>query len=86
MKKLDTYKSLCALYYELDKPEANPDALQFYLNYVQHAKGAILEPMCGTGRYLIPFIEQGFPVEGCDASFEMLSFLYRKAKQKNITL
>ena len=49
--QLDTYLSLCSQYYELDKPDAPHDALEFYLKYVKNTDGPILEPMCGTGRF-----------------------------------
>jgi hypothetical protein len=48
------YKILCTEYYELDKPNAPEDALQWYLIYAEEANGLILELMCWTGRLLIP--------------------------------
>ena len=51
--QLETYLNLCTEYYDLDKPEAPTDALQFYLKYADEAHGPILEPMCGTGRFLV---------------------------------
>ncbi len=32
------YKNLCTQFYELDKPEAPPDAIQYYLNEAAKAK------------------------------------------------
>lgn len=40
--------------------------------------------MCGTGRFLLPFLEEGFDVRGFDASDHMLSALYAKASAKNL--
>jgi SAM-dependent methyltransferase len=48
------------------------------------ANGPILEPMCGTGRFLLPLIEEGFDVYGFDASDHMLGFLHGRAKAKNL--
>jgi hypothetical protein len=48
------YKILGTKYYELDKPNAPEDALQWYLIYAKEANGLILELMCWTGRFLIP--------------------------------
>ena len=59
-KKSVPYKNLCTEYYELDKPHASEDALQCYLKYADEAKGSILEPMCGTGNFLIPLLEKGY--------------------------
>lgn len=67
------YGELCAEFYDLDKPEAPPDALEYYLGQAALAPGPILEPMCGTGRYLLPLLAAGHDVEGCDASQHMLN-------------
>lgn len=83
-KTLDTYLSLCTEVYDLSKPEAPEDAYAFYLEYAKAANGPILEPMCGTGRFLIPLLEEGFDIYGFDASEHMLSKLHEKAKAKKI--
>lgn len=84
MKKLDTYLSLCAEVYDLSKPNPPKDAYAFYRHYADAAKGPILEPMCGTGRFLLPLLEEGFNVHGFDASDPMLEALCAKAKAKNL--
>jgi hypothetical protein len=81
---LDTYLDLCTQVYDLSKPEAPDDALAFYRSYARDALGPILEPMCGTGRFLIPLIEDGFDVQGFDASEHMLSALQAKAFLRRI--
>src|SRR4051812_41356507 len=77
---LDTYLSLCAEYYDLDKPVCNESELNFYLQYCKKTNGPILEPMCGTGRFLLPILQRGFDVHGFDASLFMLERLQHKAK------
>lgn len=84
MKKLNTYLSLCTEVYDLSKPNPPEDAYAFYRKYVDAAKGPILEPMCGTGRFLLPLLEEGFNVHGFDASDHMLEALRAKAKTKNL--
>lgn len=84
MKKLDTYQNLCTEVYDLSKPNAPQDEYEFYRSYVIEAQGPILEPMCGTGRFLLPLIEEGFDVHGFDASQSMLQRLYAKAHSKNL--
>ena len=84
IKTLDTYLSLCTEVYELSKPHAPRDAYLFYRAYAEAAKGAILEPMCGTGRFLLPLLEEGFNVHGFDASPSMLAKLHEKAKAKQL--
>lgn len=48
------------------------------------ANGPILEPMCGTGRFLLPLLAERFDVYGFDASDHMLEVLHAKAKPKNL--
>lgn len=83
-RKLETYANLCTEYYELDKPCAPRESFELFLSYAKEAKGPILEPMCGTGRFLIPLIEAGHTVDGFDASPHMLSKLHQKCITKNL--
>lgn len=79
------YKALCTEFYELDKPNAPEDALQCYLRYAEEAQGKILEPMCGTGRFLIPLLEKGYSVSGFDYSSHMLEICRKKCIAKGLT-
>lgn len=79
------YLSLCTEFFDLDKPKASDVEYAFFRYYLAKATGPILEPMCGTGRYLIPYLEEGFYVEGFDASPFMLNALRTKCQQKNLT-
>ncbi len=83
-KKLDTYFDLCTQVYDLSKPVPPEGAYAFYRTYVEEAQGLILEPMCGSGRFLIPLLEAGFSIHGFDASDHMLEGLHAKAKLKNL--
>lgn len=83
-KTLDTYLSLCTEVYDLSKPNPPEDAYAFYRDYAMKANDPILEPMCGTGRFLLPLLEEGFDVHGFDASDHMLAVLHTKAKAKNL--
>lgn len=79
------YGRLCTEFYALDKPSAPPDALDFYLEYARRASGPILEPMCGTGRFLLPLLERGFEVEGLDHSEDMLAACRARAAELGLT-
>ncbi|MBA3751209.1 class I SAM-dependent methyltransferase [Candidatus Dependentiae bacterium] len=79
------YGTLCTEFFDLDKPTPPPLEYEFYKNYVEQAPGEILEPMCGTGRYLIPLCESGFNVHGFDASTHMLNALRTKCAQKGLS-
>lgn len=80
MKELDTYLDLCTQVYELSKPKVPEADYNFYKSYLQDTKGKILEPMCGTGRFLLPFLQDGFDLQGFDASQNMLNSLKEKSK------
>ncbi len=83
-KQLDSYYQLSTQFYDLEKPHATANELSWYMHYAQQANGPILEPMCGTGRYIIPMLEKGLDVEGFDASEHMLVALQEKCSQKNL--
>jgi len=85
MEKFGTYLDLCTLYYELDKPEPPKENFDFYLEYIKHANGLILEPMCGTGRFLVPYLKLGYEIKGFDASSAMLSKLKQKLSDQNFS-
>lgn len=77
-QKQNYYGSLCTEMYEILHEKAPTDELEFYLSYAE--KGMrILEPLCGSGRFLVPFLERGFDISGMDLSEEMLAKLKQKA-------
>ena len=55
------YGSLCTEMYEILHEFAPKDKLDFYLSYARKGQ-KILEPLCGSGRFLIPFIQYGFDI------------------------
>lgn len=81
---METYQNLCTEFYDLDKPTPPQDAFQFYLDYVEKAQGPILEPFCGSGRFLIPMLERGHNVEGLDSSLHMLKACMKKCAAKKL--
>lgn len=72
------YGSLCTEMYEKLHGKAPENELEFYLSYA--APGMrVLEPLCGSGRFLIPFARRGFDITGIDLSKEMLDKLEEKS-------
>ncbi|RYG27566.1 class I SAM-dependent methyltransferase [bacterium] len=69
---MNAYRKLCTEFYDIDKPAAPPEAYAFYRAKAEEAGGPILEPMCGSGRFLIPLLREGFHIDGSDGSPEML--------------
>lgn len=66
------YGSIAAEIYDLDKPYfALPDTA-FHLQRFAGFGRPILEPACGSGRTLVPFLQAGLDVTGFDPSQEML--------------
>lgn len=82
---IHNYKKLCSEYYDLDKPVAPSDAVDFYYSEILKINGIVLEPMCGTGRFLIPLLERGIDIHGVDASSEMLDLCKNKLRAKNLS-
>lgn len=70
---MDSYKKLCTEFYNLTMPEPHENSMAFYLPRAQQAQGSVLEPMCGSGRYLLAMLQQGIDIDGTDASRDMLS-------------
>lgn len=78
---IKTYLKLCTEFYDLEKHPYDNEALSFYINQARQAHGPILEPMCGTGRFLIPMLQAGLDVQGFDASPYMLDAFKKKYAQ-----
>ena len=76
--KQNYYGSFCAVMYEILHETAPREELDFYLSYAEKGK-KISEPLCGSGRFLVPFMERGFDITGLDLSEEMLNKLKEKA-------
>lgn len=81
--KRNYYGSLCTEMYEILHAKAPQDELDFYLSYAEKGK-KILEALCGSGRFLVPFIEYGFDICGMDLSGEMLDKLKMKAPNAKV--
>lgn len=82
---MSPYGALSTEFYALDKPEAPPDAFDFYEAFAREARGPIHEPMCGTGRYLLGLLERGLDVSGSDASPHMLDACRAQAQRRHLT-
>lgn len=78
------YGELCTQIYEKDKSIADGKELEFFLSFIKDNKMKVLEPMCGNGRMLIPFLEKGIDIEGFDISEEMLRVCILKGQKLNL--
>jgi SAM-dependent methyltransferase len=81
---LSEYGPLASEFYRLDKPDAPPDAFDFYEAFAREARGPIHEPMCGSGRFLLPLLAQGLEISGSDTSPHMLAACRERAQQLDL--
>lgn len=72
------YQKLCTEFYDLAHHKDGKEAEAFYLARAREAKGPILEPMCGSGRFLLPILQEGLDAEGFDSSPYMIQSLQEK--------
>ena len=66
------YGALAAETYDIDKPFGALSDIRFHLERFSGFERPILEPACGSGRTLVPFLEAGLDITGFDQSPEML--------------
>lgn len=77
------YGSLCTEMYEILHKDVPEEEFLFYLSYAEKSM-SILEPLCGSGRFFIPFLKRGYDIKGIDLSEEMLAKLKEKAPEAKI--
>ena len=77
------YGALCTEVYESDKSVAYDKELTFYLSFANENM-KVLEPMCGNGRMLLPFMQAGIDIEGFDMSEEMLKMCKEKGEKLSL--
>ena len=77
------YGSLCTELYEILHKDAPEEELNFYLSYAKQGM-KILEPLCGSGRFFIPFMEKHLDIFGVDLSKEMLQKLIEKQPEAKV--
>lgn len=79
------YKKISAEYYENLMPYASSNEIQFLKNYLGiNKEKCILEPMCGSGRILIPLLKLNYKVDGLDSSKNMLEICRSKLDKEGL--
>lgn len=81
------YGALATTVYELTKPvgtSLNGD-IDYYSERLAGVTGKILEVGVGTGRMLLPLIQDGFNMEGVDNSKDMLALCHNNLKKYHLT-
>jgi hypothetical protein len=67
------YGALCALFHDAAQPSAPDAEVDWYASRLPGDAGPLLEPLCGTGRLLLPLLQRDLNVHGVDASAAMLA-------------
>ena len=79
------YHKLCTEFYDIDKKFASSNEVNFYTQYIRK-NDLILEPMCGSGRLLIPLAQAGYSIHGVDNSSSMLASCKERALKLGLSL
>lgn len=79
------YSKLSSEVYDIDKYIGHSFGdVEFYRDRLVSCEGKILEPGVGTGRVLIPLLENGLKVEGFDISEEMLKICQNNCESRGL--
>jgi 2-polyprenyl-3-methyl-5-hydroxy-6-metoxy-1,4-benzoquinol methylase len=78
------YGTLCTEFYDADKKFATSDEINFYKS-IFDKNTLLLEPMCGSGRLLIPLMQEGYTIHGIDSSSHMLKSCQERASKFGLT-
>ncbi|XEU43319.1 class I SAM-dependent methyltransferase [Tistrella mobilis] len=80
------YGQLASWVYNLDKPVGRSFGdLEYYRQRLERCDGPILEPGVGNGRIFVPLLDSGVPIEGFDASEEMLGYCRDACRRRNLS-
>jgi SAM-dependent methyltransferase len=78
------YTGLDAEFYD-ELLDGEIDDLPFWRSLLGGPGSRALEVGCGTGRILIPLLQEGFQVDGMDGSANMVRILQEKISKKTLT-
>ncbi len=79
------YGPLSAQFYQITKPiDADYPDVPYYLELLHDVKGRILEIGAGTGRLVVPLLEEGLNVEALEPSPHMLEWLNKNLKDRKL--
>lgn len=82
---LGYYSKLSTEVYGVDKPIGTSFGdVEFYLDRLAGINGRILEPATGTGRMLVPLLENNLNVDGFDSSPEMLEMCRKNCEERGL--
>src|SRR5690349_17652899 len=68
---------------EFNHPD--PEELAFYRSFVEADGQPALDLCCGAGRLLLPLLQTGLDVDGCDLSPDMIALCRHHATETGLT-
>ena len=77
-------RAAAARYYDMNSDV--PKDLEFYHDRIQSPDSTVLELGCGTGRVLVPLVEDCAHIHGIDVSSAMLSICQDKLRESRIPI
>ncbi|MEW9501206.1 class I SAM-dependent methyltransferase [Jeotgalibacillus marinus] len=80
------YSTLCTELYDFTKPVGYSLSgdIEYYQGRLKTCQGRILEAAVGSGRFLIPFLEAGYTMDGIDYSPEMLDSCRKRCEERGL--
>lgn len=63
---------------------ASPTELEYYRAAIERYGQPALDLGCGTGRMLLPLLQSGLDVDGCDVSPDMLAYCRERATREGL--
>jgi len=79
------YSGLDAEFYD-ELLEGELEDLPFWRKLLELNSGSALEVGCGTGRIMLPLIQEGHQIDGMDSSKRMVDLLLKKADLLNLAV
>jgi ubiquinone/menaquinone biosynthesis C-methylase UbiE len=80
-----SYQGIVAESYDIWFSGDKFDDMEFYKKLIKKFPGVALEIGCGTGRLILPYLQEGLEIEGVDSSEEMLNICRVKADQRELS-
>jgi ubiquinone/menaquinone biosynthesis C-methylase UbiE len=75
---------LIAPFYDIEHAQFGED-LDMYRNFAELSGGKILELACGSGRVLLPLVQDGYTVTGVDTSAAMLAIARERLRESGLS-
>jgi SAM-dependent methyltransferase len=61
-----------------------PHEIPYFRGFIEADGQPALDVGCGTGRLLLPYVQAGLDVDGCDASADMIALCREKAERERL--